>query len=110
MPVRSYLILTLLGVFGMLLSGCGHETTADTGSSLFDGVGTYGKKITTNSAEAQQWFDQGLVLLYGFNHDEATRSFREAAARDPEAAMPWWGIAYATGININDAEMTEERW
>jgi len=110
MSIRSYIIMTLLGAFGLLLSGCDNEPTAGTGSSLFDGVGTYSKKITTNSAEAQQWFDQGLVLLYGFNHDEAKRSFREAAARDPEAAMPWWGIAYATGININDPEMTEERW
>jgi len=110
MSIRSYVIMTLLGVFGVLLSGSGCETPGGTGSRLFDGVGTYSKKITTDSAEAQQWFDQGLVLLYGFNHDEATRSFREATARDPEAAMPWWGIAYATGININDPEMTEERW
>ena len=50
------------------------------------------------------------MLLYGFNHDEATRSFQEAAALDPEAAMPWWGVAYAAGMNINDPEMTEERW
>jgi len=94
----------------VLLSGSASEQPGATGSKLFAGVDTYGKKITTDSTEAQQWFDQGLLLLYGFNHDEATRSFREAAARDPEAAMPWWGIAYATGMNINDTEMTEARW
>ena len=47
--------------------------------------------------------------MYGFNHDEAIRSFKSAAKIDPEAAMPWWGIAYSHGININDPAMTEER-
>ncbi len=50
-----------------------------------------------------------MQLLYGFNHDEAIRSFQEAAAHDPEAAMPWWGIAYANGINVNHPQMTEQR-
>ncbi len=50
-----------------------------------------------------------MQLLYGFNHDEAIRSFHVAAESDPDAAMPWWGIAYAHGININDPEMTDER-
>ena len=47
--------------------------------------------------------------MYGFNHDEAIRSFHAAAEADPQAAMPWWAIAYSHGININDPEMTEER-
>jgi hypothetical protein len=47
--------------------------------------------------------------MYGFNHDEAIRSFHLAAEGDPNAAMPWWGIAYSHGININDPEMSEER-
>ena len=63
---------------------------------------------TTSSAEAQRWFDQGLQLLYGFNHDEAIRSFRRAAELDPTAAMPWWGVAYSNGLDINNPEVTEE--
>ena len=76
---------------------------------LYPGFGNYARKIKTDSAEAQQWFDQGMQLLYGFNHDEAIRSFHAAAEADPSAAMPWWGIAYAHGVNINDPEMTDER-
>ena len=47
--------------------------------------------------------------MYGFNHDEAIRSFQAAAEADSQAAMPWWGIAYSLGVNINDVEMGEER-
>jgi tetratricopeptide (TPR) repeat protein len=77
---------------------------------LYPGVGVYHRRIRTDSTEAQQWFDQGLVLLYGFNHDEAIRSFEKAAEADPESPMPWWGIACANGANINDPELTEARW
>jgi len=82
----------------------------ETGSQLSEGLNTYSFKITTKSRAAQKWFDQGLVLLYGFNHGEAIRSFTEAAAHDPKAAMPWWGIAYANGMHINMPEMTEPQW
>jgi tetratricopeptide (TPR) repeat protein len=81
-----------------------------TGSKLVPGLQTYEFKITTDSDEAQAWFNQGLVLLYGFNHGEAIRSFQEAAARDPKAAMPWWGIAYANGMHLNLPEVTEAQW
>lgn len=82
-------------------------TSEDT--HLYEGFGNYQRTISTQSTEAQKWFDQGIQLLYGFNHDEAIRTFHAAAEIDPTAAMPWWGIAYAHGININDPEMTEER-
>lgn len=81
-----------------------------TGSQLVEGLQKVDFTITTDSAEAQKWFNQGLVLLYGFNHGEAIRSFKEAAARDPKAAMPWWGIAYANGMHINLPEMSEAQW
>jgi tetratricopeptide (TPR) repeat protein len=68
---------------------------------LFDNLGTYHYPITTNSESAQRYFDQGLRLTYGFNHDEAERSFREAARLDPECAMAWWGVALCLGPNIN---------
>lgn len=76
---------------------------------IYDGFGNYTRDITTSSNEAQQWFNQGMQLMYGFNHDEAVRSFEMAAQLDPQAAMPWWGIAYCQGININDPAMSEER-
>lgn len=82
----------------------------ETGSKLVDGLVVYNFPITTTSPEAQKWFNQGLMLLYGFNHGEAIRSFREAAALDRGAAMPWWGIAYANGMHINNSEVTEAQW
>jgi tetratricopeptide (TPR) repeat protein len=63
---------------------------------FFDGLGTYTRKITTNSPVAQRYFDQGLAFLFGFNEDEAIRSFEAAAANDPDCAMAYWGIAEAS--------------
>jgi tetratricopeptide (TPR) repeat protein len=80
------------------------------GPGLYDGLNRHHRAINTDSPEAQLWFDQGLVLAYGFNHDEAIRSFEAAARHDPESPMPWWGIAYAHGMNINDPVMTDDRW
>ena len=57
--------------------------------------------ISTQSPSAQRYFDQGLVLTYGFNHFGAIDAFREAARLDPECAMCFWGVAYAYGPNIN---------
>jgi tetratricopeptide (TPR) repeat protein len=94
----------------LLLTGNAPAATEAPAARLYDGIDTYHKPITTASTEAQRYFDQGLLLLYVFNHNEATRSFRRAATLDPQAAMPWWGIAYAAGMNINDPAMTEERW
>lgn len=76
---------------------------------MYPGFGNYVREITTGSEKAQKLFDQGIQLMYGFNHDEAIRTYHAAAEADPTAAMPWWGIAYSHGININDPEMTEER-
>lgn len=82
---------------------------ADPPPIFYDGFGNYTRDITTDSESAQRWFNQGMQLTYGFNHDEAVRSFEQAALADPDAAMPWWGIAYCQGININDPAMTEQR-
>ena len=72
-------------------------TPGETGSTLLTGFDAYSRPIDSSSEEAQQWFDQGMQLLYGFNHEEAIRSFREAAARDLDNPMPWWGIASCCG-------------
>jgi len=108
----SALVCGLVG--GWVLGGLGgcHATEAGgsgSGALRYEGFGDYSKKITTDSREAQGWFDQGLQLMYGFNHDEAIRSFEKAAEVDPSAAMAWWGVAYCQGININDPMMSEER-
>src|SRR5262245_5434574 len=68
---------------------------------LYDTLGHYSYRITTASADAQRWFDQGLRLVYGFNHQEAQRAFREAARLDPACAMCYWGIALTEGSNYN---------
>ncbi len=57
--------------------------------------------VSTQNTEAQQYFDQGLILSFGFNHAEAARSFYEAARQDSSCAMCWWGFAYVLGPNYN---------
>src|SRR5262249_52731816 len=68
---------------------------------LLTDLGTYQQKITTSSPAAQAYFDQGLRLVYGFNHVEAQRAFREAARLDPTCAMCYWGVAITYGSNYN---------
>ena len=68
---------------------------------LYDGLGSYSRKVTTDSAEAQRYFDQGLGFLHGFNHRAAIRAFQQAAELDPECAMAYWGVALACGPHIN---------
>ncbi|RFS21887.1 hypothetical protein DVR12_14645 [Chitinophaga silvatica] len=57
--------------------------------------------ISTNNKEAQEYFNQGMMLTYGFNHAEAARSFFEAARLDSTCAMAYWGFAYVLGPNYN---------
>ena len=75
----------------------------------FPGLGHYGRQISTNSEDAQQYLNQGLAFLHAFNHDEAIRSFAAAAEADPTCAMAWWGIALANGPHINNPAMPAER-
>jgi tetratricopeptide (TPR) repeat protein len=74
---------------------------ADKPVPLFDDLGTYHRAISTKNPTAQKYFDQGLRLAYGFNHDEAERAFREAAHLDPSCGICWWGVALVLGPNIN---------
>src|SRR5947208_4026943 len=68
---------------------------------LYQGLGSYSLKITTDSPEAQRYFDQGLGFLHGFNHRAAIRAFQQAAKLDPKCAMAHWGVALACGPHIN---------
>ena len=74
---------------------------AETPVALYPGLGAWHHAIATRNVEAQQFFNQGLSLLYGFNRYEALRSFRKAAELDAQAAMAYWGIAMALGPHVN---------
>jgi tetratricopeptide (TPR) repeat protein len=79
-------------------------------AALLAGLGNHRHPVKTRSPQAQRFFDQGLRLVYAFNHEEAVRSFRRAAELDPQMAMAYWGIAYALGPNINlDVDPERER-
>jgi len=102
---------TLLVSIGFLVLGCsappaphqhgGAGRTASTTPPLFDDLGRYHRTISTTSPQAQAYFDQGLRLVYGFNHYEAQAAFQEAARLDPACAMCAWGIALTYGSNYN---------
>ena len=68
---------------------------------LMEGYGDLHHPVSTAVPEAQLFFDQGLRLVYAFNHEEAARSFEHAAELDPKLAMAWWGVAFAVGPNYN---------
>jgi len=70
--------------------------------TMMTGLGDLHHPVSTKNASAQEFFDQGLRLIYAFNHDEAARSFQKAAELDPKLAMAYWGIAEAVGPNYND--------
>ena len=84
---------------------CGSFFLADTAYlpiQLHDGLGDLHFGISTNNQQAQRFFNQGLRLVYAFNHIEALRSFKEASRIDPGCPMAYWGQALALGPNLND--------
>lgn len=76
---------------------------------LLEGLGGFHLPVRTSVPEAQRFFDQGMILVYGFNHDEAARAFRRAAELDPRMAMAHWGLAMALGPNYNETNISAER-
>ena len=86
---------------------------APVGATLLPGLGTHHFAITTAKPDVQKWFDQGLALTYGFNHDAAERSFLKGAELDPSCAMCWWGAALVLGPHVNapmDPGNNEKAW
>lgn len=79
-----------------------HDDQSDA-APLLEGLGSLHHPVATQSNKAQRYFDQGLGLVYAFNHAEALRSFKEAARLDPGCPMAYWGQALALGPNINVA-------
>lgn len=90
------------------IHGDGQGPAQRLAAPLFDDLGNHHHAITTSSALAQRYFDQGLTLAYGFNHGEAIRSFEEAARLDPNCAMAYWGVSLALGPNINAPMRNED--
>jgi tetratricopeptide (TPR) repeat protein len=86
-----------------------HQPLPAAATELHPGLGDYHFPITTANPDAQVYFDQGIRLLYGFNHDEAARYFRRAAELDPRAPMPYWGVALSIGPNYNDTAVDAAR-
>ena len=103
----------VLGALVWVLYGCSDPVAVEqsaevkqtlaqrAGAPLFKGMGAFHMPITTRDTDAQRYFDQGMVLAFGFNHAESIRSFRAAQTLDPDCAMCFWGEALATGPNIN---------
>jgi tetratricopeptide (TPR) repeat protein len=79
------------------------------GAQLYEGLGTFHRRITTRAPLAQRYFDQGMRLMFAFNHDEATRSFARALQIDRSCAMCAWGVAYTIGPNYNLPMLAEAR-
>ena len=101
--------LTILCVLAIALGAAGfaqeqeHAVAAkNKTATLMTGLGDWRHPVSTKNAQAQAFFDQGLRLIYAFNHAEAERSFQRAAELDPKLAMAYWGIAEAVGPNYND--------
>jgi len=104
MPPRRSLVavLSLLAV----LPAC-RSSMPRAGGDGYEDLGPLHRAISTRSSEAQKWFDRGLAQGFGFNHAEAIACFRRALEHDPECAMAYWGIAFASGPHINNPGMDE---
>ena len=86
---------------------------APIGATLLEGLGDYTFPVTSSHPEVQRWFDQGLMLTYGFNHDAAERTYLKATELDPDCAMCWWGAALVLGPHVNsgmDPASNQKAW
>jgi hypothetical protein len=91
----------LLAAAFALSFGASPAVSAEHPVTLIEGLGNHHHPIATDNPEAQQFFDQGLVLTFAFNHPEAIRAFEKAHELDPQSPMPLWGKALALGPNYN---------
>ena len=105
--MRACSLVAVIVVCGVPVAGAPASSTRDAAAFApeLSGLGTLHVPITTKTPQAQRFFNQGMRLLYAFNHAEAIRAFREAARLDPTLAMAYWGQALALGPNLN-APMT----
>jgi tetratricopeptide (TPR) repeat protein len=112
-PARGLFALALVMASGACSFGA-EAAAVRPATPLFQGLGPHTRPVTTTSPLAQQYFDQGMNFLFGFNHGAAIRSFQEAARLDPACAMAHWGVALASGPHINfplvPPPMAEQAW
>ncbi len=99
--MKLFFVFALLVFPVAVLAQHSHGAKMTASVTLEAGLGDISHPVSTTNAEAQQFFNQGLAYAYGFNHDEAVRSFKQAAQLDPNLAMAYWGIALALGSNYN---------
>jgi pimeloyl-ACP methyl ester carboxylesterase/Flp pilus assembly protein TadD len=99
----KHLFFAILLLFPIVVLGQhGHAPAKEPApATLVTGLGDINHPVTTNNPEAQKFFNQGLAYMYAFNHEEAIRSFKQAAQLDPQMAMAYWGVAIALGSNYN---------
>ena len=100
----KYIVCVLFLLFNTGRALAQHDHSSMTESKpvvLMPGLGIQHHPVSTKNPLAQKFFDQGTVLVYAFNHEEAIRSFKQAAELDPRLAMAYWGVALALGPNIN---------
>jgi len=93
--------MKLLALVFVLLAVVDSSLAQSKSTVLMPGLGQHHHTISTKSPEAQRFFDQGLTLVFAFNHEEAARAFRRASELDPQSAMAFWGVALALGPCIN---------
>jgi tetratricopeptide (TPR) repeat protein len=86
-----------------------HDSSPSATSTPMTGLGNHHHKVSTSNAEAQRFFDQGLSLIYAFNHEESAKAFRRSAELDSNLAMAYWGVALAVGPNYNEPQIDPER-
>ncbi len=100
--MRMRLLILLLLLSSSSFAQHHHSSSTDSKPAMvFSGLSDLHHPVSTKNAEAQKFFNQGLALLYAFNHDEAAYSFKRAAELDPNLAMAYWGMALAYGSNYN---------
>jgi tetratricopeptide (TPR) repeat protein len=100
-PISTLSLLLILSLF----LGCNVKEQPSRIIPLYGDLSKYHREITAKSDEAQDYFDQGLALYYGFNHEAAIKSFQQVIALDSNCAMAWWGQAISAGPNINNPAM-----
>ncbi len=109
MKTTSALII-IFSLTGTIFAQHNHQTAPATKpATLMSGLGNLHHPVSTRNVEAQKFFNQGLTLIYAFNHEEAARSFKRAMEIDPSLAMAWWGYALAIGPNYNESIIDRQR-
>ena len=96
--IFAILLLIPVAALGQHSHGTAKSPTPVT---LETGLGDIDHPVSTSNPEAQKFFNQGLSYVYAFNHEEAIRSFKQAAQLDPQLAMAYWGVALSLGSNYN---------